>query len=139
MNRTYTDKELLTRFHIPNMTEELESNLVSKSRRNEIVRAYKKVLNDDQYYCISPMNFIKERLMKTYKSKRVVVDNFKCGYRNSSIYLCEGTVEFNGHTINVVKQSIDPKTAYELYHYDDYVTLYFSKRDIDKVCEELEA
>lgn len=139
MNRTYTDKELLTRFHIPNMMEELESNLISKSRRNEIVRAYKKVLNDDQYYCISPMNFIKARLMKTYKSKRVVVDNFKCGYRNSSIYLCEGTVEFNGHTINVVKQSIDPKTAYELYHYDDYVTLYFSKRDIDKVCEELEA
>jgi hypothetical protein len=139
MNRTYTDKELLTRFHIPNMMEELESNLVSKSRRNEIVRAYKKVLNDDQYYCISPMNFIKERQMKTYKSKRVVVDNFKCGYRNSSIYLCEGTVEFNGHTINVVKQSIDPKTAYELYHYDDYITLYFSKRDIDKVCEELEA
>lgn len=136
---TYTDKELLTHFHIPNMMEELESNLVSKSRRNEIVRAYKKVLNDDQYYCISPMNFIKERLMKTYKSKRVVVDNFKCGYRSSTIYLCEGTVEFNGHIINVVKQSIDPKTSYEFYHYDDYITLYFSKRDIDKVCEELEA
>jgi FAD synthase len=121
------------------MMKELESNKVSKSRRNEIVRAYKKVLNDDQYYCISPMNFIKERLMKTYKSKRVVVDNFKFGYRGSTIYLCEGTVEFNGHTINVVKQSIDPKTSYEFYHYDDYTALYFSKKDIDIVCEKMEA
>ena len=37
---TYTDKELLTHFHIPNMMEELERNMVSKSRRNEIVKAY---------------------------------------------------------------------------------------------------
>ena len=56
----YTDKELLTRFPILDMMEELTLNKVSKSRRNEIVRAYKKVLNDDQYYCISPMNFIIE-------------------------------------------------------------------------------
>lgn len=136
---TYTDKELLTHFHIPNIMEELESNKVSKSRRNEIVRAYKKVLNDDQYYCISPMNFIKERLMKTYKGKGMLVNNFKFGYRGSTIYLCKGTVEFNGHTINVVKQSIDPKTSYEFHHYDDYTALYFSKKDIDKACEELEA
>ena len=101
---TYTDKELLTHFHIPNMMEELEGNRVSKSRRKEIEKAYKKVLNDDQYYCISRMNFIKERLMKTYKGKGVLVNNFKFGYRGSTIYLCEGTVEFNGHIINVVKQ-----------------------------------
>lgn len=136
---TYTDKELLTHFHIPNMMEELESNKVSKSRRNEIVRAYKKVLNDDQYYCISPMNFIKERLMKTYKGKGMLVNNFKFGYSGSTIYLCKGTVEFNGHTINVVKQSIDPKTSYEFHHYDDYTALYFSKKDIDMVCEKMEA
>ena len=136
---TYTDKELLTHFHIPNMMEELESNLISKSRRNEIVRAYKKVLNDDQYYSISPMNFIKERLMKTYKGKGMLVNNFKFGYRGSTIYLCKGTVEFNGHTINVVKQSIDPKTSYEFHHYDDYTALYFSKKDIDMVCEKIEA
>lgn len=136
---TYTDKELLTHFHIPNMMEELESNMVSKSRRNEIVRAYKKVLNDDQYYCISPMNFIKERLMKTYRSKGIVVNNFKFGYYGSTIYLCKGTVEFNGQIINVVSQFVDPKTSWELRHYDDYTTLYFSKSDIDKVCEELEA
>lgn len=134
---TYTDKELLTHFHIPNMMEELKTNRVSKSRRKEIEKAYKKVLNDDQFYCISPMNFIKERLLKTYKSKGIIVNNFKFGYRGSTIYLCEGTVEFNGHTINVVKQLIDPKTSYEFYHYDDYITLYFSKKDIDKVCEEL--
>jgi hypothetical protein len=121
------------------MMEELESNKVSKSRRNEIVRAYKKVLNDDQYYCISPMNFIKERLMKTYKGKGMLVNNFKFGYRGSTIYLCKGTVEFNGHTINVVKQSIDPKTSYEFHHYDDYTALYFSKKDIDMVCEKMEA
>ena len=136
---TYTDKELLTHFHIPDMMEELERNMVSKSRRNEIKRAYKKVLNDDQYYCISPMNFIKERLMKTYKGKRgdVLVSNFKFGYSGSTIYLRQGTVDFNGHTINVVAQFIEPKTAYELYHYDDYTTLYFSKSDIDKVCEAM--
>lgn len=134
---TYTDKELLTHFHIPNMMEELENNMVSKSRRNEIVRAYKKVLIDDQFYCISPMNFIKERLMKTYKGKGKLVNNFKFGYRGSTIYLCKGTVEFNGHIINVVKQSVDPKTSYEFHHYDDYTTLYFSKTDIDKICEEL--
>lgn len=51
---TYTDKELLTHFHIPNMMVELEGNRVSKSRRKEIEKAYKKVLNDDQFYCISP-------------------------------------------------------------------------------------
>lgn len=134
---TYTDKELLTHFHIPNMMEELKSNMVSKSRRNEIVRAYKKVLNDDQFYCISPMNFIKERLIKTYKSKGIIVNNFKFGYKGSTIYLSEGTVEFNGHIINVVSQFVDPKTSWELRHYDDYTALYFSKKDIDKVCEEL--
>ena len=136
---TYTDKELLTHFHIPNMMEELESNRVSKSRRNEIVRAYKMVLNDDQYYCISPKNFIKERLMKTYRSKGIVVNNFKFGYYGSTIYLCKGTVEFNGQIINVVSQFVYPKTSWELRHYDDYTTLYFSKSDIDKVCKELEA
>ena len=136
---TYTDKELLTHFHIPNMMEELEINMVSKSRRNEIVRAYKMVLNDDQYYCISPMNFIKERLMKTYRSKGIVVNNFKFGYYGSTIYLCKGTVEFNGQIINVVSQFVYPKTSWELRHYDDYTTLYFSKSDIDKVCKELEA
>lgn len=136
---TYTDKELLTHFHIPNMMEELESNRVSKSRRNEIVRAYKKVLNDDQYYCISPMNFIKERLMKTYRSKGIVVNNFKFGYYGSTIYLSKGTVEFNGRIINVISQFIDPKTAWELHHMDSYNALYFSKSDIDKVCEEMEA
>lgn len=134
---TYTDKELLTHFHIPNMMEELKSNMVSKSRRNEIVRAYKKVLNDDQFYCISPMNFIKERLIKTYKSKGIIVNNFKFGYKGSTIYLCEGEVEFNGHIVKTVLQEVNPKTLYEFYHYDDYITLYFSKKDIDKVCEEL--
>lgn len=134
---TYTDKELLTHFHIPNMMEELEHNMVSKSRRKEIEKAYKKVLNDDQFYCISPRNFIKERLMKTYKSKGVIVNNFKFGYRGSTIYLCEGEVEFNGHTIKAVLQEVEPKTLYEFYHNDEYIALYFSKKDIDKVCEEL--
>lgn len=134
---TYTDKELLTHFHIPNMMEELERNMVSKSRRNEIVRAYKKVLNDDQYYCISSMNFIKERLMKTYKSKGIIVNNFKFGYGGSTIYLCEGEVEFNGHIIKAILQEVDAKTLYEFYHRDEYITLYFSKKDIDKVCENL--
>lgn len=134
---TYTDKELLTHFHIPNIMEELENNMVSKSRRNEIVRAYKKVLNDDQFYCISPMNFIKKRLLKTYKSKGIIVNNFKFGYRGSTIYLCEGEVEFNGHIVKAVLQEVDPKTLYEFYHNDEYIALYFSKKDIDKVCEEL--
>lgn len=134
---TYTDKELLTHFHIPNMMEELEHNMVSKSRRKEIEKAYKKVLNDDQFYCISPKNFIKERLLKTYKNKGLIVNNFKFGYRGSTIYLCEGEVEFNGHIVKTVLQEVNPKTLYEFYHYDDYITLYFSKKDIDKVCEEL--
>lgn len=134
---TYTDKELLTHFHIPNMMEELEHNMVSKSRRKEIEKAYKKVLNDDQFYCISPKNFIKERLFKTYKGKGIIVNNFKFGYSGSTIYLCEGEVEFNGHIIKVVLQEVYPKTLYEFYHYNDYTTLYFSKNDIDKVCEEL--
>ena len=134
---TYTDKELLTRFHIPDMMEELTLNEVSKSRRNEITKAFKKVLNDDQYYCISPMNFIKERLLKTYKSDGVVVPNFKFGYSGSTLYLCQGTVEFNGQTLNVIKQVIDPKTWYEAQYYDSHLALYFSKKDIDKVCESL--
>ena len=75
--------------------------------------------------------------MKTYEGKGMLVNNFKFGYRGSTIYLCKGTVEFNGHTINVVKQSIDPKTSYEFHHYDDYTALYFSKKDIDKVCETI--
>jgi hypothetical protein len=132
---TYTDKELLTRFLIPDMMEELTLNEVSKSRRNEITKAFKKVLNDDQYYCISPMNFIKERLLKTYKSNGVVVPNFKFGYRGSTLYLCQGTVEFNGQTLNVVKQALNPKTWYEAQDSDSHLALYFSKKDIDKVCE----
>ena len=137
MAHNCTDKELLTHFHIPNMMEELKSNMVSKSRRNEIVRAYKKVLNDDQFYCISPMNFIKERLLKTYKGKGIIINNFKFGYRGATIYLCEGEVEFNGHIVKAVLQNVDPKTLYEFYHNDEYIALYFSKKDIDKVCEEL--
>lgn len=135
--RTYTDKELLTHFHIPNMTEELEHNMVSKSRRKEIEKAYKKVLNDDEFYCISPSNFIKERLLKTYKGKGIIVNNFKFGYSGSTIYLCEGEVEFNGHIIKAILQEVDAKTLYEFYHRDEYITLYFSKKDIDKVCENL--
>ena len=71
--------------------------------------------------------------------KGIVVNNFKFGYYGSTIYLCKGTVEFNGQIINVVSQFVDPKTSWELRHYDDYTTLYFSKSDIDKLCEELEA
>lgn len=134
---TYTDKELLTHFHIPNIMEELEHNMVSKSRRKEIEKAYKKVLNDDQFYCISPSNFIKERLLKTYKGKGMLVKNFKFGYRGSTIYLCEGEVEFNGHIIKAVLQEVYAKTLYEFYHSDEYIALYFSKKDIDEVCEEL--
>ena len=134
---TYTDKELLTHYHISNMMEELELNMVSKSRRKEIEKAYKKALNDDQFYLISTMNFIKERLLKTYKSKGIIVNNFKFGYRGSTIYLSEGEVEFNGHIIKAVLQQVDAKTLYEFYHRDEYMALWFSKKDIDKVCEEL--
>ena len=134
---TYTDKELLTRFHIPDMMEELTLNEVSKSRRNEITKAFKKVLNDDQYYCISPMNFIKERLLETYKSNGVMVPNFKFGCSGPTLYLCQGTVEFNGQTLNVVKQMLNPKTWYEAQDCNRHIALYFSKKDIDKVCESL--
>lgn len=134
---TYTDKELLTRFHIPDMMEELTLNEVSKSRRNEITKAFKKVLNDNQYYCISPMNFIKERLLETYKSNGVMVPNFKFGCSGPTLYLCQGTVEFNGQTLNVVKQMLNPKTWYKPQDLDRHLALYFSKKDIDKVCESL--
>ena len=134
---TYTDKELLTHFHIPNMMEELESNMVSKSRRNEIVRACKKVLNDTEYYCISSGNFINERLAKTYKHKKVVVENFKFGYYGSTIYLCEGEITYNGITIPVIRQYIDPKTGYELRNMNDWRVLYFSKKDIDNICKNI--
>lgn len=135
--KTYTDKELLTHFPIHDMMDELELNKVSKSRRNEIVRAYKKVLNDTEYYCISSGNFINERLAKTYKHKKVVVENFKFGYYGSTIYLCEGEITYNGITVPVIRQYIDPKTGYELRNMDDWRVLYFSKKDIDKVCEGL--
>jgi hypothetical protein len=139
----YTDKELLTRFPILDMMEELKLNKVSKSRRDEIVRKYKKVLNDNEYYCISPMNPIKKKLLNTYKSDRsngngVVVKNFKFGYYGSTLALCKGTVNFNGNDINVIMQVLgDIKTSYEFHHYDEYIALYFSKKDIDKVCEGL--
>ena len=139
----YTDKELLTRFPILDMMEELTLNKVSKSRRDEIVRKYKKVLNDTEYYCISPMNPIKKKLLNTYKRDlnnggHVVVKNFKFGYYGSTLALCKGTVNFNGNDINVIMQVLgDIKTSYEFHHYDDYIALYFSKKDIDKVCEGL--
>ena len=132
-----TDKELLTHFPILDMMEELKLNKVSKSRRNEIVRAYKKVLNDTEYYCISSGNFINESLAKTYKHKNVVVKNFKFGYYGSTIYLCEGEITYNGVTVPVIRQYIDPKTGYEFRNMNDWRVLYFSKKDIDKVCEGL--
>lgn len=135
--RTYTDKELLTHFPIYNMMDELALNRVSKSRRNEIVRKYKKVLNDDQYYCISSTNFINDILASTYRHKEVVVKNFKFGYYGSTIYLCRGEVTYNGVTIPVIRQDIDPKTGYELRNMKDWRVFYFSKKDIDKVCEGL--
>lgn len=135
--KTYTDKELLTHFPIHDMMDELALNKVSKSRRNEIVRAYKKVLNDTKYYCISSGNFINERLAKTYKHKKVVVKNFKFGYYGSTIYLCEGEITYNGVTVPVIRQYIDPKTGYELRNMDDWRVLYFSKNDIDNICKDI--
>lgn len=135
--KEYTDKELLTHFPILDMMEELKLNKVSKSRRDEIVRKYKKVLNDTEYYCISSGNFINERLAKTYKHKKVVVKNFKFGYYGSTIYLCEGEITYNDVTVPVIRQYIDPKTGYEFRNMNDWRVLYFSKKDIDKVCEGL--
>ena len=63
--------------------------------------------------------------------------NFKFGYVGSTLYLCQGTVEFNGQTLNVIKQVLNPKTFYEAQEYDSHLALYFSKNDIDKVCESL--
>lgn len=135
--KTYTDKELLTHFPIHDMMDELTLNKVSKSRRDEIVRAYKKVLNDTEYYCISSGNFINERLAKTYKHKKVVVKNFKFGYYGSTIYLCEGEITYNGATIPVIRQYIDPKTVYELRNMDSWRVLYFAKKDIDDICKNI--
>ena len=139
----YTDKELLTRFPILDMMEELKLNKVSKSRRDEIVRKYKKVLNDNEYYCISPMNPIKKKLLNTYKRDLngccneygVVVKNFKFGYSGDSIYLLRGTIDINGQRIPVIMQEVSIKTIYHFRNFDDYVALYFSKKDIDKLCE----
>lgn len=135
--KTYTDKELLTHFPIHDMMDELALNKVSKSRRNEIVRAYKKVLNDNEYYCISSGNFINERLVSTYKHKGVVVKNFKFGYYGSIIYLCEGEITYNGVTVPVIRQYIDPKTGYELRNMDSWRVLYFAKKDIDNICKNI--
>lgn len=135
--KTYTDKELLTHFPIHDMMDELVFNKVSKSRRDEIVKAYKKVLNDTEYYCISSGNFINERLASTYKHKGVVVKNFKFGYCGSTIYLCEGEITYNGVTIPVIRQYIDPKTGYEFRNMNDWRVLYFSKKDIDKICKNI--
>lgn len=135
--KTYTDKELLTHFPIHDMMDELVFNKVSKSRRDEIVKAYKKVLNDTEYYCISSGNFINEQLASTYKHKGVVVKNFKFGYSGSTIYLCEGEITYNGVTIPVIRQYIDPKTGYEFRNMNDWRVLYFSKKDIDKICKNI--
>jgi hypothetical protein len=66
-----------------------------------------------------------------------MVPNFKFGCSGPTLYLCQGTVEFNGQTLNVVKQVLNPKTWYEAQDCDSHLALYFSKKDIDKVCESL--
>ena len=46
-------------------------------------------------------------------------------------------ITYNGVTIPVIRQYIDPKTGYEFRNMDNWRVLYFSKKDIDKVCEGL--
>lgn len=49
-------KEDITRFKIDNLDDELESNQVSKSRRNEIKKFFNTILGGGPYYCISKNN-----------------------------------------------------------------------------------
>ncbi len=44
------------KFKIVDLAAELETNKVSKSRRSEIIKFFKKVLGDGPYYCVSRYN-----------------------------------------------------------------------------------
>jgi hypothetical protein len=61
------------RFKIDDLMKELEINKVSKSRRNEIVNFYKKILGDGPYYCVSREN-------EDRKSIKIISNIDKQGY-----------------------------------------------------------
>lgn len=130
------------RHKIKNLKEELVDNLVSKSRHSEIIKLFENVLGDGPYYNVSGINpavesfeilLQKDKPVELYNRHYRLLKPYKC-YTSSTVYnLSSDVIKINGHYIKVIVQKIEPKTAYELYHMDEYTVYYFACCDIDNL------
>lgn len=127
------DKKHLTRFPIDNLKQELEINMVAGGRHLEYIKFFRKYLNDDKYYCLSPTNPERpENAINCYgKTSR------SYNADGSSMYFTASEVEIGGNKVPAIIQKINPKTHYEFCHMEDYVTVYLSQSTINELCKNL--
>ena len=122
------DKTHLTRFLISDIKEELSLNRVAEGRHSEFVRFFKEHLNDDRYYCLSPMNPDRPANLRNAMGK--CSRNYKAG--GVSQYFVASTANIYGQTLPVVVQKIYPKTGAQFRMIDDYI-VYLSKTAVDNL------
>lgn len=144
-------EKYIMRFEIKNMSEELTSNLVVKSRHKEILKLYKDVLGEGPVYCISGDNEIGKELIDNTKwrtqvpiNMQYVFDKFLkkhfkfyncngCGFHGPLTFLKGCVVYINDIPVKCIRQSIDPVNAQEFYEMESHQAYYFLKEDIDKI------
>ena len=130
-------EQLLTRYEISDLLEELQDNQVSRSRIREIIRFFKENLGDGPYYCIdfdrAKKGGISVRIKVVSRDrespdylKAVRLDkNFKAYTSNTSYSMKAGYGKIeNGPEFPIVIEEVYPKTAYEFYRFDDYTKYY---------------
>lgn len=123
------DKTHLIRFLIENIKEELSLNGVAKGRHSEFINFFKKHLNDDQYYCLSPNNPDRPNNLRYSTGK--MSRTYQAG--GLSQYFIATNVNIKGHELPAVVQLIYPKSAREFFAIDDYAVVYLSKKAVDNL------
>lgn len=63
---------VLTKFKINNLKQELEENRVSQTRHKDIINFFTKILGEGEYYCISPNNREGKELIKVENGTRLL-------------------------------------------------------------------
>ena len=117
-------KKTITRYRIDDLAEELESNYVSKSRRKDIIKFFRKHLGDGPYYAVCHGNGGMNAIERSGYLGRMP-RNYKCYTGNGSYSLeaVNGSVE-GGEKRPMIVQEINPKTAFEFYYFDTYTVYY---------------
>ena len=119
-------KKTITRYKIDDLAMELEANYVSKSRRADIIKFFRKHLGNGPYYAVCYYN----DGMKAIKRSGCLgelMKNYKCytGNESMSLTAVNGSIE-GGEKHPMIVQEINPKTTFEFYNFDRYTVYYIN-------------